>query len=182
MLDYGQVYEIDSLLTQEEHSKVYIEFQKYNWNFNAGEQINCPVPVRTFWQKPLESSEYIVNLLKIKIETILNCKIEVGRVYGNGQAHGQSAWVHTDDSKPDGNVYGSMIYYLTPNWKPYYGGHLIFIDSVDNPVDVLKSVFPKSNSAIIFNSTMPHMALEPTVYCLEQRESIAFKFKVANDN
>ena len=179
MLDYGQVYEIDSVLTEEEYKKVYFEFQKYDWHFRAGEfDTGSPVPVRTFWQKPLESSDYIVNLFKNKIETLLNIKLEVGRVYGNGQAHGQSAWVHTDDSQDDGNVYGSMVYYLTPEWKPYYGGHLIFVDSVENPTNVLKSVFPKSNSAVIFNSTMPHMALEPTVYCLEQRESIAFKFKV----
>lgn len=179
MLKFGDVYEVDSFLTAEEHESVYNEFQKYNWQFRAYEKVsNLPVPVRTFWQKPLESSKYIVDLFKNKIETILDCKIETSRVYGNGQAHGQSAWVHTDDSYDDGHTYGSLVFYLTPDWKPYYGGHLIFIDDVDNPVNVLKSIFPKSNSAVIFNSTMPHMALEPTVYCLEQRESIAVKFKI----
>jgi hypothetical protein len=179
MLNSGQVYEIDSFLSIDEYRIVYDEFQIYQWHFRAGEMdSNSPVPIRTFWQKPLESSEYIVELFKNKIQNILNVKIDIGRVYGNGQAHGQSAWVHTDDSQNDGNIYGSLVYYLTPNWKPYYGGHLIFVDSVENPIEVLKSVFPKSNSAVMFNSTMPHMALEPSVYCLEQRESIAVKFKV----
>ena len=180
MLDYGQVYEIDSLLTADEYNNVCSEFKKYQWFFRAGE-LDSGVPVRTFWQKPLEKSEYILNLFKNKIQNILGVEIEIGRIYGNGQAHGQSAWVHTDDSKEDGSVYGSLVYYITPEWKPYYGGHLIFVDSVDNPLEVLKSVFPKTNSAIMFNSKMPHMALEPTVYCLQQRESIAVKFRITND-
>ena len=179
MLEIGQIYEIDCLLTPEEIKETSKEFEKYNWLFRAGERwIEGSKPIRTFWQKPLESSEYIFSLFKTKIETLLRKEIEISRIYGNGQAHGQSAWVHTDDSKSDGNLYASLVYYLTPNWKPYYGGHLIFVDSVDNPVNVLKSVFPKSNSAVMFNSMMPHMALEPTVYCLHQRESIAVKFKV----
>ena len=178
MLEFGEVYEIDSLLTIEEYIDTHNEFEKYSWHFKAGEITpNLNTPLRTFWQKPLEDSEYIVNLFKSKIETILSTEIQINRIYGNGQAHGQSAWVHTDDSKTDA-VYGSLVYYLTPDWKPYYGGHLIFVDSDENPVEVLKSIFPKTNSAVIFNSTMPHMALEPTVYCIQQRESIAVKFKV----
>jgi len=182
MFEIGQIYEIDCLLTPEELEETTQEFEKYNWVFKAGESWT-EKPVRTFWQKPLESSDYIVNLFKYKIETLIQNKIEINRIYGNGQAHGQSAWVHTDDSYDDGETYASLVYYITPNWKPYYGGHLIFVDSVDTPVNVLKSVFPKSNSAVMFNSMMPHMALEPSVYCLGQRESIAVKFKVIkNDN
>lgn len=176
MLQFGEIYEIDSLLTPDEYYNTYDEFQKYSWVFHAGETIPNTA-TRTFWQKPLKDGEYIANLFKLKIETILSAKIEIGRIYGNGQAHGQSAWVHTDDCKDDAEC-GSLVYYLTPDWKPYYGGHLIFVDSVEDPVEVLKSVFPKTNSAVIFNSKMPHMALEPTVYCIQQRESIAVKFKV----
>jgi hypothetical protein len=179
MLEFGQVYEIDCLLTPEELEETSKEFQNYKWLFRAGEMwIEGSKPIRTFWQKPLESSEYISTLFKTKIQTLLQREIEITRIYGNGQAHGQSAWVHTDDGKNDGGIYASLVYYLTPEWKPYYGGHLIFVDSVNNPTEVLKSIFPKSNSAVMFNSMMPHMALEPTVYCLNQRESIAVKFKV----
>lgn len=179
MLEFGQIYEIDCLLTPEELEQTAKEFEKCNWFFKAGESwMRDTHPVRTFWQKPLDSSEYITTLFKTKIETLLRTEIEISRIYGNGQAHGQTAWVHTDDGRDDGNLYASLVYYLTPDWKPYYGGHLIFVDSVDKPAEVLKSIFPKSNSAVMFNSMMPHMALEPTVYCLNQRESIAVKFKV----
>lgn len=175
----GKIYEIDSFLTEEEHKTVILECEKYGWVLAGGEHgVVKDLPLRFFWHKPLNVSEYIVNLFKSKIENTLKCKIETSRVYANGQAHGQSAWVHTDDSENDGCEYGSMVYYLTPNWKPQFGGHLIFVDDVENPVNVLKSIFPKSNSAVIFSSELPHMALEPTVYCTRQRESIAVKFKV----
>ena len=175
----GKIYEVDSLLTEDEIAKLSIEYNKYGWVFQGGEHdVVFDVPLRVFSHKPLAQNEYIVNLFKTKVESVLGCKVEAGRVYANGQAHGQSAWVHTDDSEDDEYEYGSMVYYIHKNWKPQFGGHLIFVDDEHDPKNVVKSIFPKSNSAVIFHSELPHMALEPKVYCTSNRESIAFKFKV----
>jgi hypothetical protein len=172
MLEFGQIYEIDSFLTEEELNIVSDEFENTNWLLNGGElnlRKSENLPIRSFWYKDLPS-EYIRNIFKSKIENILNYEIEFIRVYGNGQTHSQTAWVHTDDN----DACGSLVYYLHRNWLPHLGGHLIFVDN-DR---VIKSVFPHSNSAVIFNSKMEHCALEPTVYCLDMRVSIACKFKV----
>lgn len=179
MLNVGEIYEIDSFLTETERNKVEEEFDSIDWKFIAGElQVRkSGVPVRKFWYKELSEATYIKQIFKSKIQSTLGCEILTARVYGNGQAHGQSAWPHTDYSEVGGK-YGSMVYYLHRNWLPQYGGHLMFLDAVDNPKKVLKSIFPTENSAVMFNADMPHMALEPSVYCLEQRLSIAFKFKV----
>jgi hypothetical protein len=177
MLDYGQIYEVDSFLTEDELEQTEQEFSQSGWELQGGElnlRNTHKIPVRTFWYKQLNAGGYIETLLKQKVETILNCKIEPIRIYGNGQTHSQTAWVHTDDSTNDGERYGSLVYYLHKNWYPHLGGHLIFVEGAE----VVKSVFPKSNSAVIFNATMNHCALEPTVYCLDMRTSIALKFKV----
>ena len=175
----GKIYEVDSFLNEEEIIKVDKEYQRYGWELCGGEHsFVFDVPLRVFSHKPLAQNEYLMDLFKSKVENILKCEVIPGRLYGNAQAHSQSAWVHTDDSEDDGGEYGSMVYYIHKEWKPFYGGHLIFVDDEKNPTNVIKSIFPKSNSAVIFHSELAHMALEPTVYCKGHRESIAFKFKV----
>jgi len=180
----GKIYEVDSFLTEEEIIRVDEEYRKYGWQLCGGEHdFVFDVPLRVFSHKPLAQNEYLVNLFKSKVENVLKCEIIAGRLYANAQAHGQSAWVHTDDSEDDGGEYGSMVYYIHKNWIPQFGGHLIFVDDEKDPKNVIKSIFPKSNSVVIFHSELAHMALEPTVYCKGHRESIAFKFKVLkNDN
>lgn len=172
-----QIYQWDKFLTDEEYSAVWEQFEKYNWEHKGGEKQHRPIiPIRTFWFKQLLDSTMIESLFKSKIESFLNTKIETSQLYGNGQAHSQSAWVHRDRSDDEGS-YGSLVYYLHKNWKPEFGGHLIFINE-DEPTKVDVSLFPHSNSAVLFNSKLKHMALEPTVYCEDQRISIAYKFKV----
>lgn len=175
MLEYGKVYEIESFLTDDELENVYKEFDEQKWYLGGGEvrlrEYN--IPIRSFWYKELENTS-IEHLFKPKIESILNCKIETNRIYGNGQTPGQCAWPHTDDDSATGEECGTLVYYLHKDWMPHLGGHLVFLEEKR----VLKSIFPHSNSAVIFNSRMPHFALDPTVYCLDMRVSIAYKFKV----
>jgi len=171
MLEYGKIYEIENFLTENEFNIVEKQFEEYNWFLLGGELElrNKGIPIRSFWYKELEGSE-IESLFKTKIESLLNVKIKTERFYGNGQSHGQCGFVHEDN-----NEYGgSLVFYLHKNWLPYHGGHLVFCDGPN----VTKSIFPKTNSAVMFNSQMSHVALEPTTYCLDMRVSIAYKFKV----
>ena len=115
-------------------------------------------------------------LFKNKVEKFLQKNIASDRLYANGQAHGQTAGIHRDMDPSDGDFWYSLVYYAHLNWKPQYGGHLIFVD--DDEKEVTNSFFPKFNSAVMFKCKYKHMALEPTVYCKEQRMSVAYKFKV----
>ena len=174
MLKYGEIDDIFPFLNDTEIEIFDAEFEKHAWTLNAGEVYyrQRGIPIRSFWYKELKNT-LIEDLFVEKIETILNAKIKTTRIYGNGQSHGQTAWVHVDDNDND-NICGSVVYYPHKNWMPHLGGHLIFVENDE----VVASVFPKSNYAVMFNSAMPHCALEPTVYCLDMRISVAFKFKV----
>jgi len=167
------VYYLENFLSNDEIVLVDKECEQFFWKFYAREENT--LPLRTFWQKDLIDSVFLNSLFKFKVESILNCQIEVARLYGNGQAHGQSAWIHRDIDDVPGK-WGSLVYYSHKNWKPEYGGHLMFVS--DDELNVVNSIFPKTNSAVIFDSTMKHMALEPSVYCKEQRVSIAYKFRI----
>jgi hypothetical protein len=176
MLD--RIHYWDSFLNESDYPKILEEIEKSHWEFKAGEHPDTSIkePLRTFWYKELQQSTYIEELFKTKVENYLGKKIESFRLYLNGQAHSQSAWTHTD--VPDGieGEWGSVVCYIHTDWRPVYGGHLIFLDQSET--EVLNSFFPKFNSAVLFNSKLKHCALEPTVYCKTQRLSIAYKFKV----
>lgn len=173
----NNIFQIEDLFSQEVFDNICDEFEKYPWAFTAKETHPTDVPLRTFWYKELKDSKYIEDTFKKVVEDKFNKKVETFRLYGNGQSHGQSAWVHHDAPQNANDTdWWTIVYYLHKDWKPYYGGHLIFVDVQTDKV--IHSVFPHTNSAILFNSKLWHCALEPTVYCTTQRLSIAYKFKL----
>jgi len=178
-----QIYYWDDFLTQNEYEMVWKEFDKFKWELQGHAATNDEGfnTERMFWYKDLAGAGFIHQIFKIKTELFLNNKIITQRLYGNGQAHGQSAWIHKDvqDTIKTGN-WGSIVYYLHKNWKPHYGGNLNIIDETETKVT--NTFFPKTNSAILFNSRIKHCALEPSVYCRDQRISIAFKFKIKENS
>jgi SM-20-related protein len=109
------------------------------------------------------------------MESFLNKRIETLRIYANGNTCGQSGITHSDVSRDTPGEYYSLVYYMHEDWKPEYGGHLIIMDMNGK---ILENIFPKSNSAVLFNSKMPHCPLQPTVHCHKMRISIAYKFRV----
>lgn len=175
MLD--SIHYWDSFLTEDELSKLFDEMERSKWEFVAGERADLvQEPLRTFWYKDLITSEFIENLFRTKVEQYIGKEVESLRLYLNGQSHGQTAWTHSDVSEKRVGEFGSIVCYVHTDWRPVYGGHLIFVD--ESETAVTHSVFPKFNSAVLFNSRLKHCALEPTVYCTKQRLSIAYKFKV----
>jgi Rps23 Pro-64 3,4-dihydroxylase Tpa1-like proline 4-hydroxylase len=166
---------IDNFLSNTEYEKVWKEFHIFKWEMDqVGTTEEDQTFQRQFWYKELLESEYIHNLFKLKVEHLLNARVVTDRLYGNGQAHGQCAQIHQDQYTDTPGNYKSLVYYLHRNWIPQYGGHLIFVDGDK----VTNSIFPDTNSCVLFDSKLFHMALEPSVYCTRQRVSIAYKFKV----
>lgn len=154
-------------VTDAERNLLISECDLGKWEL-SGWSVETP-ETRLFWYKDLSYSDTIKNIFKYKIETFLGKLIEVSRVYANGQAHGQCGQFHQDTPGCD----YSLVYYLHQDWKPEYGGHLMIKQG-----DQVHSYWPESNSAIVFDSNLWHCPLEPTIYCKEQRLSIAFKFRI----
>lgn len=168
----------DSFFTKEEYDNIDKELVNHKWVFGASANTNALKDnIRQFWYKDLMKSDYIKELFKYRAEDCLNSKVETLRLYANGQSHGMTGHIHTDVDPDDSGICGSIVYFFQANWKPEYGGHLIFL-SPEDPNRVMLSVFPRSNSAVMFNSKLSHMAFDPSVYCTNQRISIAYKFRV----
>ena len=177
-----KVYEFNDFLNEEDRQIVENEFNQYEWKFDGREYssektgVTDDMPLRTFWSKEMSDSPILNAVFQYKVEQALGTEVETIRIQGNGQSHGQSAWKHSDAFKDTEGIFGTLIYYVHKDWKPEYGGHIMLL--TDDKNDVTRSYWPRSNSAIMFDSKINHIALEPTVYCLTQRVSIAYKFKV----
>lgn len=167
----NQIFAWRNFLSHDEMKNTQLECENYYWKIAGWSQFTPET--RVFWFKDLLDSKYIVDILSSKVEESFNRKIQVNRLYANGQSHGQCGMFHRDVELDQEGDYYSLVYYSHKNWLPEYGGHLM-IKTENN----IESYWPESNSAIMFNSKLEHCPLEPTVFCKTQRESIAFKFKM----
>jgi hypothetical protein len=169
----------DTFFTEEE-SSLLNKLDDYTWEFTGSSREE--MLARTFWCKRLDDYRELHDCLNAKMSAHFNRPIKSLRLYANGQAHGQCGTLHSDFydgmEKPVtvSDNYYSLVIYTHKEWLPIYGGHIIFVD--DTKENVIASIFPKTNSAVLFNAALFHAGLEPTVFCKKQRESIAYKFQV----
>lgn len=173
----SDIFVDEEFLTEEEIFLLDAEFKKYHWEL-VGSSIPEIKEPTYYWDKNLNDSEYIKELFGSKIQKFLTKKIETIKVYANGNTHGQCGHPHVDVLENADGEYYTLVYYYHKNWKPEYGGHLILMEYGGK---IIENVFPKSNSAVLFNSKLPHCPLEPTVHCKSMRISIAYKFRVIGD-
>jgi Rps23 Pro-64 3,4-dihydroxylase Tpa1-like proline 4-hydroxylase len=172
-----EIYYDDDFLNEEEYNLLKKEFENYKWEL-IGSSLVGDDSNSYHWDKDLKSSEFINSLFMNKVQGFLKKKIETIRIYANGNTHGQCGKTHVDVSEDLEGEYYSLVYYFHENWRPEYGGHLILMQPGGK---IIENIFPKSNSAVLFNSKMPHCPLEPTVHCKHMRISIAYKFRVIGD-
>ena len=158
---------IDNFLTNKEIDFLTTEMVKGSWELGGSSNKNSVNPI--FWYKNIINTD-ICELFLDTIQRGINRKIIIDRLYVNGQAHGQCGFWHTDVEPGHNNCF--TVVYFNKEWLPEYGGHLLIRSS---PVI---SILPEFNKAVLFDSTLEHMGMEPTVHCKTQRESIACKFKV----
>jgi hypothetical protein len=114
-------------------------------------------------------TEHMLNKIKITTKKIF----ALDRVYANGQTYGLSGTYHQD--KAD-NSYRTFLYYVNLNWKSEWGGSTLFKQNEEVYIQPFVS-----NNAILFDSTLYHVGLEPTRHCNDLRVTVAFKLKYISD-
>jgi hypothetical protein len=158
---------IDNFFTADDLNVLISEVEKGQWQLH-GSSVKKPYnPV--FWFKDIIDTK-ATSLFAASIQRGIGHKIIIDRLYVNGQAHGQCGDWHTDVEPKSLNCF--TIVYFFKKWQPEYGGHLLI------KTDPVTSILPEYNKAVLFDSTIEHMGMEPTVHCKTQRESIACKFRV----
>lgn len=177
MFDINLVYKLENFLDEKELKGFDHFCEHYVWEMGAFSHTED----RLFWKKDFWESKWgkcepIELTFRVKIESALDIKVETERLYLNGQAHGQCGSLHSDlfeDSDPN-SKYITAVYYVNKQWSPEYGGFTVIIDKHQQ----MHIIYPKPNSIVIFDSDLPHVGLEPTVHCKDQRVTLAHKMKI----
>lgn len=173
----NDIFVDEAFLSEMEMLSLDTEFKQYHWEL-VGSSIPEVEEPTYHWDNNLNDSVLIRDLFTSKIQNFLNKRIETIKVYANGNTHGQCGHPHVDVLETAEGEYYTLVYYHHKNWRPEYGGHLILMESGGK---IIENIFPKSNSAVLFNSKLPHCPLEPTVHCKHMRISIAYKFRIIGD-
>lgn len=142
-----------------------------NWSW--GQTSNNKTTTNLFWKiGGLEKNPFFSEYLLAKIENITGDKLEVDRVYMNGQTACQQGMPHTDDENENARTF---LVYLTENFKMEYGGGTIFFS--DNNEESATIPY-KYNTAVYFKGNIVHSAAPISRYFNGLRVSLAFKLLV----
>ena len=117
------------------------------------------------------------NKFKIPKEKLDSC-------YLNGITYGVEAYPHVDVDKA--NCWTSVITYVTGEWNSHWGGETSFFDKhfVKDPSndifyqhDIIKSVLPKYNRIVLFDSNTTHAVRTISKSFKGIRKTLMFKIK-----
>ena len=178
-MDLNQIYKIDDFLNDTEKDGLKHFTSHYIWTFDG---YSHDGQSRIFWKKDfwgdaLGHCDPIESTFRTKVENLFNIKTQTTDLYMNGQAHGQCGSFHTDVEPDMDGEFLTLVYFPQSFWSPEWGGFTVILDNNENP----HIIYPKPNSAVIFNSKFAHVGLEPTVHCNGQRVSLAHKLKIIKE-
>jgi SM-20-related protein len=91
------------------------------------------------------------------------------RCYLNGYTYGTDGYFHTDSERATDRT---SIVYVTDDWQPDWAGETVFLDAQG---EIVKSVLPKKNRAVIFPSNIRHAARGVSRKCSVLRKALIFK-------
>lgn len=91
------------------------------------------------------------------------------RCYLNGYTYGTDGYFHSDSQRPDEHT---TIVYMNDYWEPDWAGETVFLDTQG---EIVKSVLPKRNRAIIFPSDVQHAGRGASRKCTTLRKTLIFK-------
>lgn len=93
------------------------------------------------------------------------------RCYLNGYTYGTDGYFHSDSSRPDEQT---LIVFMNPEWDPDWAGETVFLDERR---DIIRSVLPRRNRAVIFPSRLLHAGRGVSRKCVALRQTLVFKVR-----
>lgn len=100
-------------------------------------------------------------------------KREIKQIRINLSPPSERNFIHTD---ADGIT---LLYYASMEWKPEWGGHTFFMSDDLSEVEYASLYTP--GRVMIFDGTVPHMILTPTMMCPIHRYTFAIQFTKVKD-
>ena len=189
---------IDNFFPDGLANRLLVESEEYSWDFNRTDS-NQDV----YWTKFIFGDNFAVVKNKLNflekfteptVEEAWNFfsnkfnvpKENLYSVYFNGLTHGVEAHLHVDSSTSDEIT---VICYVCHSWNSFWSGATSFYDGEfsDDPTnkvfytqDVQKTVLPKYNRIVIFDSSIIHSVHPISKSFKGLRTTLMFKIKNIN--
>lgn len=125
---------------------------------------------RTFFRADLDRTNLFLNLIPKILKILPDGNYSLVRCWAIAHQSGSHGDIHQDT----GGDY-SVILYPHENWHINWGGETIFFDPEN--YEILKSVLPLPNQAVVFDSSTFHCARPTTSYFLGIRYVVNYLFK-----
>ena len=143
-----------------------------NWYFgNQSVAAHAAVP---FWKMNLvnvAAADQLWDVSRPVCESATHRTLKVVRQYANGHTYGQGGQPHRDDSR-EGTF--TLLYYPMLEWQPEWEGETLFFD---DRRQIIRSITPVPNSAILFDSRTLHAGRAPSRSYSGLRVTVAFKLE-----
>jgi hypothetical protein len=99
------------------------------------------------------------------------------RCYLNGYTYGTDGYFHVDSERADEQT---ALLYMNDNWDADWGGETAFLDARG---EIVESVLPRKNRAVIFPSHVRHAGRGVLRKCMVLRQTLIYKArKKRSDN
>lgn len=188
---------LDNFFPKDLIDSLIFESYDYKWNFSKADLKNDLYWTNFIFGKNYNNKETEYCGFRSKkaeecwefFKNKVNCGItnnNLESLYFNGLTYGLEAHAHKDSDQDD---YVTVITYVCESWNSYWGGETVFFsgDFVDNPADkvfyeheIIKTVIPRYNRVVIFQSKMVHCVRPVTKSFKGLRKTMMFKIKNKN--
>jgi SM-20-related protein len=110
-----------------------------------------------------------LNVTHLKNSVLIRC-------YLNGYTYGTDGYFHSDSNRADEHT---AIVFMNNEWEPDWAGETVFLDERG---DIVRSVLPKRNRAIVFPARLWHAGRGVSRKCVELRQTLIFKVRKTRSN
>ena len=91
------------------------------------------------------------------------------RCYLNGYTYGTDGYFHVDSDRTGEHT---TLLYMNDYWEPDWAGETVFLDQKG---EIVRSVLPRMNRAVIFPANMQHAGRSVSRKCMVLRKTLIFK-------
>lgn len=166
-----QIFYLDNILRNDTFVNVQNELKSPIWSF--GRVTNPDTwdeDDNIFWMADCTMSSTISDTAFYEIINKLNevapettdWSWKMFTATAGGKTYGLDGGIHTDKEEEFndmGDGYMTICYFPNEEWNPEWGGEFQFFN---RDGDVIHTFYPKPNTALVFDSNIPHRGLAPT--------------------
>lgn len=182
-----EIFYIENAASNDVHANLSADLDKDIWQFGIADatyawDVEDPRPkwwcdlVKNRWHETLMQN--IVDQLELMDPNVKNYVFKLINCQGGGRTLGLDGSIHVDhDFEFTQEGYGFMTFCYFPHkeWDAEWGGELQFFNEKG---EIIAAYLPMPNTAVVFDSNIPHRGLAPTKECPVLRKFISLKLQV----